>query len=101
MNTDQPIHVHSRQCWEDPGAGHGRPFLICDKLDAKQLAECREMGRVLTKAELVKMLADVPDDCGINFSHDTQDDITPAVAGKFVLIGDAYIFILYAVQAAS
>jgi hypothetical protein len=34
-----PAHVHTRECYEDPGPGHGSPFLVCDKLDARQLAE--------------------------------------------------------------
>jgi hypothetical protein len=27
--ADSP-HVHTRECYDDPGPGHGPPFLICD-----------------------------------------------------------------------
>ena len=27
-------HVHTRACWEDPGPGHGKPFLICGMFQA-------------------------------------------------------------------
>lgn len=30
---DEAMHKHSRNCWEDPGADNGSPFLICDKTE--------------------------------------------------------------------
>jgi hypothetical protein len=25
-------HIHTRDCWDDPGPGHGSPFMICNKV---------------------------------------------------------------------
>ena len=27
------LHVHNRMCYDDPGPGHGSPFLVCDEVN--------------------------------------------------------------------
>lgn len=39
FNSETPHHIHNRQCWDDPGAGHGSPFTVCGQIETKGIVE--------------------------------------------------------------